>query len=271
MSQEVKEQSKLTKEEWNEYFSGHWHFPGTKQRKHLAMYPEELPRRLIKMFSFVGDTILDPFLGSGTTSLAAKRLKRHAIGYEINEDFLPTIQETLGAAQKNFFEETEIEVGKQNDMIFDFEKEIRTLPYIFEDPVAFDKRVDPRHLSFGSKVDKLDAGAVEQYYRVKKIVSPERLVLDNGLRIRLLGVKEIPARSMAAMAFLKNKTRGQRVFLRLDHIQYDEDQNLFCYLYLSNKTFVNAHLIKQGLADVDLAREYKRKSRFVGYRKKMDE
>jgi len=269
VSLDVKEQSKLTKEEWNEYFSGHWHFPGTRQRKHLAMFPEELPRRLIKMFSFVGDTILDPFLGSGTTSLAAKRLKRHAIGYEINEDFLPTIQETLGGAQKNLFDETEIKVRKQRDTSLDFEKEIRTLPYIFEDPVAFDKRVDPRNLSFGSKVDKLDADAVEQYYTVKKIVSPERLILGNGLRIRLLGVKEIPARSMAAMAFLKNKTRGQRVFLRFDDIQYDDDQNLFCYLYLSNKTFVNAHLIKQGLADVDHAREYKRKSRFMGYRKKM--
>ena len=58
----VKDQSKLTKEEWNQYFTGHWNFAGEKQDKHLAMFPEELPRRLIKMFSFVGDTVLDPFL-----------------------------------------------------------------------------------------------------------------------------------------------------------------------------------------------------------------
>ena len=62
----------MSKEEWNQYFTGHWNFSGAKQDKHLAMFPEELPKRLIKMFSFVGDKVLDPFLGSGTTTLAAK-------------------------------------------------------------------------------------------------------------------------------------------------------------------------------------------------------
>ncbi len=63
--------------------------PGERQNEHLAMFPEELPRRLIKMFSFKGETVLDPFLGSGTTSLAAKNLQRNSIGYEINEEYLP--------------------------------------------------------------------------------------------------------------------------------------------------------------------------------------
>jgi len=95
VSKEIKEQLKLTDEEWNQYFTGHWNFFGEKQDKHLAMFPEELPRRLIKMFSFIGDIILDPFLGSGMTSLAAKNLGRNSIGYEINEDFLPIIKEKL--------------------------------------------------------------------------------------------------------------------------------------------------------------------------------
>ena len=73
VSAEVKEQSRMTTEEWNTYFHGHWNFPGEKQARHLAMFPEELPRRLIKMFTFVGETVLDPFLGSGTTSLAAEK------------------------------------------------------------------------------------------------------------------------------------------------------------------------------------------------------
>ncbi|MCZ7613573.1 MAG: site-specific DNA-methyltransferase [Ignavibacteriaceae bacterium] len=64
----------MTIEEWNTYFQGHWNFTGVRQDNHLAMFPEELPKRLIKMFSFVGDNILDPFLGSGTTTLAAKIL-----------------------------------------------------------------------------------------------------------------------------------------------------------------------------------------------------
>ena len=71
LSKQQKEQSIMTKEEWNTYFSGHWQFAGAKQKGHLAMFPEELPARLIKMFSFCGETVLDPFLGSGTTSLAA--------------------------------------------------------------------------------------------------------------------------------------------------------------------------------------------------------
>ena len=59
-----KEKSKLTQEEWNQYLTEHWNFPGEKQDKHLAMFPEKLPKRLIKMFSFVGDIVLDPFLGN---------------------------------------------------------------------------------------------------------------------------------------------------------------------------------------------------------------
>jgi site-specific DNA-methyltransferase (adenine-specific) len=96
-SKEIKEKSKLTQEEWNEYFNGHWNFAGEKQNSgHIAMFPLELPKRLIKMFSFYGDTILDPFLGSGTTSKAALKLGRNSIGYEINKEFLETIKTKIG-------------------------------------------------------------------------------------------------------------------------------------------------------------------------------
>lgn len=65
------------------------------------MFPEELPKRLIKMFLFVGETILDPFAGSETTLLAAKNLGRNSIGYEINSDFIPIIKEKLEAYQQD--------------------------------------------------------------------------------------------------------------------------------------------------------------------------
>jgi len=96
---EIKEKSKLTKEEWKEYFYGHWYFGGARQIEHEAMFPEELLKRLIKMYTFVGDTVLDPFLGSGTTVKAALNLSRNAIGYEINEEFLGIIEEKLGLKQ----------------------------------------------------------------------------------------------------------------------------------------------------------------------------
>lgn len=113
VSREIKEKSKMSKEEWNQYFTGHWNFNGVKQDKHLAMFPEELPKRLIKMFSFVGDTVLDPFLGSGTTTLAAKNLDRNSVGYEINKKFLPIIKEKIGANKDDLFKGATFETIEQ--------------------------------------------------------------------------------------------------------------------------------------------------------------
>lgn len=108
VSKEIKEQSKLTKEEWRKYFTGHWNFAGEKQTGHIAMFPEELPRRLIKMFSFVGETALDPFLGSGTTTKVAKDLQRNSVGYEINKDYLPIIKQKIGIDKKTLFDKNYI-------------------------------------------------------------------------------------------------------------------------------------------------------------------
>ncbi|MDI6603401.1 MAG: DNA methyltransferase [Patescibacteria group bacterium] len=266
VTKEIKEQSKLTQEEWNQYFTGHWNFPGEKQDKHLAVFPEELPKRLIKMFSFVGDTVLDPFLGSGTTSLAAKNLNRNSIGYEISKDFLPIIEEKLGLKQRTIFQEAEFKIIKQEDLGIDFKEEIKNLPYIFKDPIKFDKKVDPRKLMFGSKIDKFYSEREENYYSVREIVSPKILILSNGLKIRLLGVKERTEKNEEAIEFLREKTRGQKVFLKFDSIKYDEKNNLLCYLYLKNKTFINAHLIKNGLVDIDTTLDYKYKPKFLALR-----
>lgn len=116
VSRTVKEKSKLSNEEWRKYFTGHWNFAGEKQSNgHIAMFPEELPRRLIKMFSFVGENILDPFLGSGTTSKMARELGRNSIGYEINKNFLPVIENKIGKSRSLFDQKDTIEVVYQND------------------------------------------------------------------------------------------------------------------------------------------------------------
>ncbi len=266
VSKEIKEQSRLTQKEWNQYFTGHWNFPGEKQNKHLAMFPEELPKRLIKMFSFVSDTVLDPFLGSGTTSLAAKNLNRNSIGYEINDDFLSTIKEKVGLKQKTIFgEDAVFEIIKQEEQNMDFQKELEKLPYVFKDPIKFDKKVDPRKLRFGSRVDN-SRHERDDYYSVKDILSPEILILNNGLKVKLLGVKETPEKNRDAIQFLRQKTKGQKVFLKFDATKYDEKEHLLCYLYLRNKTFINAHLIKNDLVDVDTTLDYKYKSQFLTYR-----
>jgi len=261
-SKEIKEMSKMTKEEWKTYFDGHWYFGGAKQDGHIAMFPEELPRRLIKMFSFVGDTVIDPFLGSGTTSLAAKNLNRNSVGYEMNPEFIPFIKRKLGAYQNDIFE-SEYIFSKQENIQKDFKNDVEKLPYIFKDFHSFDKKTDPKKLQFGSKIDKDSSIKREDYYSVKEIISPELVKLNNGLIVRLIGVKENQKVNGKAIEFLKLKTKGQKVFLKYDEKKHDDDNNLFVYLYLKNKTFINAHLIKNGLATVDTALNYKNKLKFI--------
>jgi len=251
--------SAMTKEEWKTYFQGHWNFGGVKQEGHIAMFPEELPHRLIKMFSFVGDTVLDPFLGSGTTALASKKLYRNSVGYEINADFKPIIEKKLGV--KNPELQPHIIRFCKQSLFMNFESEREKLPYIFKDYHGFDKKMNPKKLLFGSKLDK-DNKSRENFYRVKKVLSPELIQLNNDIIVRLLGVKEHPGTNGKATEFLKNKTHNQAIFLRFDEQKYDNANYLLAYVYLKNKTFLNAHLIKNGLALADMEREYKHKTKF---------
>lgn len=263
-SKEVKEQSRLSLAEWKEYFTGHWTFPGERQQGHLAMFPEELPARLIKMFTFAGEVVLDPFLGSGTTAAAAKDLDRNSIGYEINPEFLGVIKQKLGTDQQPALRDTSFEFTNQGPIRDSLQERAKRLPYRFKDPVRLDKKVDPKQLRFGSRIDAR-ASQREDYHKVTCVTNAELLVLDGGLRIRLVGVRERPETTADAVAFLNRTTRGNRVFLRFDQEKYDKHGNLLCYLYLENKTFLNAQLVRRGLVDVDDASDYRHKRRFLRY------
>jgi site-specific DNA-methyltransferase (adenine-specific) len=260
-SKEQKELSIMTAEEWNTNFAGHWNFAGARQDGHIAMFPEELPKRLIKMFSFIGETVLDPFAGSGTTALAAKNLERNSVGFEINPEFIPFIKTKLEVHQTDL-NGTTYEFVTQHQPAIDFEKEINKLPYIFKDPHTLDKKIDVKKLQFGSKIDQDSPSQREQLYTVKEIISPTKIRLSNDLTIKLIGIKEDPIVNGKATAFLIEKTKGKRVFLKYDNNKYDNKNNLLCYLYLENKTFVNAHLIKSGLVQVDNDSDFKYKNKF---------
>jgi modification methylase len=266
VSKEIKEESKMSKDEWNQYFNGHWNFNGAKQDKHLAMFPEELPKRLIKMFSFVGDNVLDPFLGSGTTTLAAKNLNRNSVGYEINNNYLPTIKEKIGATKDDLFKNVVFEFIDQKQHNINYAKDISELPYIFKDTIKFDRKIDPKKLQFGSKIDSTENEAINTY-SVKEIISPEKLLLNNDLLVKLIGVKVNKGKIDDAIKFLQAKLKNQRVFMRFDSLKYDQENNLLCYLYLKNKTFINAHLIKNQLVDVDNGSDYKYKIKFLNLTK----
>ena len=256
---EQKKASEISKEEWNQYFSSHWNFNGVRQYGHIAMFPEELPKRLIKMFSFVGETILDPFVGSGTTSLAAKHLNRNSVGYEINKEFEPFIREKLMNLQPDLFQ-SESTVNFIEDKSADFS--FADLPYIFHDPHKMDKKVDVKKLQFGSKIDSAKSKR-DDLFGVKKVISPEKIELSNGLVVKLLGVTSKPEYNSQAIEFLQQKFQKRKVFLKYDAVKYDEQDTLLCYVYLDNKTFINNHLIRTGFVDVDLQTTYKYKNKFL--------
>jgi site-specific DNA-methyltransferase (cytosine-N4-specific) len=90
-------ESAFTKKQRDEWFSQIWSLAGTRQtesqiERRLAAFPEEIVNRLVRMFSVKGDTVLDPFLGSGTTTKIAMQTERNSVGYETDEGLLPLIK-----------------------------------------------------------------------------------------------------------------------------------------------------------------------------------
>ena len=108
----IKEMSKIPLSEWKKWFTGHWKFPGVVQKEHIAMFPEELPYRIIRMFSYIGDTILDPFLGSGTTLKVAKSLFRNGIGYELNKDYKKIVYNKVETSKPGLFRDYQFMMHK---------------------------------------------------------------------------------------------------------------------------------------------------------------
>lgn len=99
---EIREKSKIDTKEFNEnkWFMTIWEMnnvlPGSPLEKDIAAFPDELPYRLIKLFSYVGETVLDPFLGSGTTMKVSRELGRNSIGIEIKKSLIPIIKKKVG-------------------------------------------------------------------------------------------------------------------------------------------------------------------------------
>ncbi len=245
---EIKEKSKLTKEEWKEYFLGHWYFNGEKQDKHIAMFPEELPKRLIKMFTFVGDVVLDPFLGSGTTNKVALNLNRNSIGYEINEEFLPVIKEKIGMT--NLVSVTNKLKIIKRDEEFELKNNINYIPSIQDaKPV-----ISPEKFKFEK----------ERLYKVVEIMDGSTIKMDTGLVVKLLGIKIIPDKINEAKKYLDEYVNGKQVFLKFDSLFKPENENdeVPAYVYLKNKIFINKEMIKQGFSGIG-EYNFKYKNKFM--------
>lgn len=102
-TEEQRDASRLTKEEHHDWFQQVWTIPGESTRTHPAPFPEELAYRLVRMFSFAGDTVLDPFMGLGTTLVAAARCQRSGIGVEIDPSYFSKAKARLKAEPQSLF------------------------------------------------------------------------------------------------------------------------------------------------------------------------
>ncbi len=102
--------SMIGKQDFDEWFQQFWNLGGASTKEHPAPFPLELASRLVRMFSFQGDTVLDPFAGTGTTLLAAAAAGRNAIGVEIDPTYVRLAERRLNASAVDLFSRTEIEV-----------------------------------------------------------------------------------------------------------------------------------------------------------------
>lgn len=132
ISKEVRELSKI---DIREFQKNNWHktlwemtnvLPGSNLEKNIAAFPEELPFRIIKLYSYIGETVLDPFLGSGTTMKVARQLKRNSVGIEIIKDLEKIILEKIGFKSTDNIETDQLEIIERNTGKYKFV----TLEYI---------------------------------------------------------------------------------------------------------------------------------------------
>ena len=101
VTKEVKERSRISKVEFRDIREPIWYLNGVSKKVHPAVFPNKLPHRLIKMYSFYGDTILDPFCGIGTTNIEALKLGRSSIGIDIREDYIKMAVSNLKEVKKS--------------------------------------------------------------------------------------------------------------------------------------------------------------------------
>ena len=118
-----RETSRIAKDRFDRWFQQIWMIPGASTKHHPAPFPLELANRLVRMFSFTGDIVLDPFCGSGTTMIAALKTERNSIGVEIDPEYCRMAARYLKAENVDLFSNSE----------FTFEKATSDRPYLVEE------------------------------------------------------------------------------------------------------------------------------------------
>jgi len=216
---ELKKSAAMSRDEWKSWFSGHWELGGARKKGHEAPFPEEIPRRLIRMFSFPGDTVLDPFLGTGTTAAVAKELGRNAIGYEINEEFTRLAMERL-----------------RPDVVCRKARQ----PGSRRARGAWKPRVPDLAVVEGGTAPRPGP----TLHTVVSVGQDCSLMLDSGMRVFLLDLQV--ADPAAALSYLKQRVLKKRVFLM--DAQPAGDSAVRARVVLKNRISIGAQLVKSGAA-----------------------
>lgn len=230
-SAESKNVSAIPIDDWKQCFTADWTFGGERQVGHIAMFPRELPERLIRMFSFPGETVLDPFLGSGTTAAAANSLGRNAVGVEINDEFLDLIRTKVGA-------EGPVAVERAPSVRPDrLRTRMASWRYRFIDFSEGLSRRTP------TETKSKAAFKAATRYRVTGVHSATTIETTGGIKVQLDGLVSIADREAEAMAFLA-AFKGQKIVL-LDDKEVSEGVRSGLVL-LENHLFVNGRLLRTG-------------------------
>jgi len=111
-TEEQRRLSIMSKSEYQEWFRQFWNVSGASTKKHPAPFPLEIAHRLVRMFSFWGDTVLDPFCGTGTTMLAAMKCNRNSIGIEIDAEYCRMVTRRLKAENQSLFSQACIQFSR---------------------------------------------------------------------------------------------------------------------------------------------------------------
>lgn len=174
---EIKEKSKVTSEEWREYTKTVWSIANKGRSEHPAVFPEEIPHRLTKLFSYYGETVLDPFGGTGTTARAAIPLGRKAICIDQNEDYVKIIREECASLRNGHaddFAPLEVVHGDSRNMSF---VESDSVGLIITSPPYWDKAdygTSPNNLGQRQTYAEFLASILPVFQECYRVLQPGR-------------------------------------------------------------------------------------------------
>ena len=120
-TEEQRRLSMIPKDKFDRWFQQFWNLTGASTKEHPAPFPLELASRLVQMFSFVGDTVLDPFCGTGTTMVAALKTRRNSIGIELDTEYCRMAASRLMDENSSLFTRAalQIELHAQSEALTD--------------------------------------------------------------------------------------------------------------------------------------------------------